>query len=152
MKFYRVTQPNKLRWPRRTNHYMLTTERKIGRFQIPPFITYFNLLYKHQYLVSSPGSVTIFWYQNNMVLNLHWPLFFNRINYIKFLEPYSKHRRAHRHGHNMQAVMKHPQAELVINDWLLSSSRVTRILHLNISINAECTSIFGPRFPGSERL
>lgn len=39
-----------------------------------------------------------------------------RINYIKFLEPYSKHRRAHRHGHNMQAVMKHPQAELPMDD------------------------------------
>ena len=32
---------------------------------------------------------------------------------MKFLEPFSKRRKAYRHGHNIQAVMKHPQAELV---------------------------------------
>lgn len=49
------------------------------------------------------------------VTDLHLsPCYLHRVNYIKFLEPYSKQRRAHRHGHNMQAVMKHPQAELVI--------------------------------------
>jgi len=39
-----------------------------------------------------------------------------RVNYVKFLEPYAKHRRGFRHGHNMQAVMKHPQAELPLDD------------------------------------
>jgi len=39
-----------------------------------------------------------------------------RVNYVKFLEPYSKHRRGYRQGHNMQAVMKHPQAELPMDD------------------------------------
>lgn len=39
-----------------------------------------------------------------------------RVNYVKFLEPYSKHRRSYRQGHNMQAVMKHPQAELPMDD------------------------------------
>lgn len=39
-----------------------------------------------------------------------------RVNYIKFLEPYAKHRRGFRHGHNMQAVMKHPQAELPMDE------------------------------------
>ena len=53
------------------------------------------------------------------VSDLHL-FYFHRVNYIKFLEPYSKQRRAHRHGHNMQAVMKHPQAELVIGSWLIS--------------------------------
>lgn len=46
-----------------------------------------------------------------------------RINYIKFLEPYSKHRRAHRHGHNMQAVMKHPQAELPMDEIVQKPSK-----------------------------
>lgn len=48
------------------------------------------------------------------------PNVFHRVNYIKFLEPFSKHRRGFRHGHNMQAVMKHPQAELVRNKYCVT--------------------------------
>lgn len=54
--------------------------------------------------------------RNNAILTDSYILIaflFNRVNYVKFLEPYAKHRRGFRHGHNMQAVMKHPQAELV---------------------------------------
>ncbi|KAL9978672.1 hypothetical protein ACROYT_G016217 [Oculina patagonica] len=55
-------------------------------------------------------------YESQVLCDKFDPKKEGRVNYIKFLEPYSKHRRGNRHGHNMQAVMKHPQAELPMDE------------------------------------
>lgn len=55
-------------------------------------------------------------YETQVLCDKFDPAKEGRVNYIKFLEPFSKHRRGFRHGHNMQAVMKHPQAELPMDD------------------------------------
>lgn len=55
-------------------------------------------------------------YESQVLCDKFDPKKEGRVNYIKFLEPYSKQRRAYRHGHNMQAVMKHPQAELPMDE------------------------------------